>query len=899
MQRLMLVICALVCAGVGFACKKTTGPNSIDDVPVGETVQIADLSAPVDVVRDEWGRAHIYAENEVDMTIAAGYVQASDRFLQMDLMRRFAAGTTAELAGVAQPELVEDDYMIRVIGLRRAAQAIWDDMDQSGDTAQALTNFAKGVNAYVEGVHSGAISPPIEYSLIQYPVDQIPLWTEVDSLSVGRLLAFDQSFYGDFKSSVFDAIQTSIATFQGTPRESMHCDVVFRSQASVDGSVSNPDEPRSNFNSCLFNSVSMTAKVSPVQARAVQRVANRTLRHPLNPAWAEDAGSNNWIISGAHTKSGAPMLANDPHLPLTVPSIWYQVHMNTTRAGGNIDAQGAQLPGIPSLIAGHNGRVAWGVTNVIPDVTDNYVEQYSVGTGTNGVDQVLWDDDGAGPNPPAYVDLQPLDVTLETRTGLTSVDTEVRQVLLIPHRPGSAIIPDSYDPATQTALSWQWTGFQITPEADLFMELLRADNLDDVLAAREIGAGVPPVNMVFITGEGDIGWDTSALYPVRDDDDGDPYTDPVLAPLPGVGTHEWIGYLPHADQARVINPASGWVQTANQDVLGQTLDNDPLNDPVYISPVFAIGFRGSRIAELLDEGASHGGLTMQDVQAIQADVKSPLGTRMVPHILAAIEGDSSHQDAYDLLSGWAERGFVAAAGRAPAKESADASDDAAATALFNTWLSFFTDRVVGDELEAMGDISWPNSSAFIARGLLLILDRPEDSATYDGTDSILFDDMNTAGTTETREDAIIGALDDATAWLNTNAPSDWAWGELHKLTLNNLLGVDSYNVPTDAHPVYPGGFPRHGDNYTVDVANWGVRGSNYEYGSGSSFRMIVEGKAGDFRMWMAFPGGVSGDVSSELYDNQAETYMGNDTPEFWYKEKDVAKNGQTRTIFQP
>lgn len=906
MWRLQLVVLVLVCALT--ACKKPkSGPDSIDDVPVTETLNLPDLTGSVDIVRDEWGRVHIYAENEDDLLVAVGYMQATDRLLQMDLMRRFASGTTAELAGVAQPELADDDYMLRVLGLRRVAQQNFDNLAADSDTRRALEQFSKGVNAKIDEIRSGAILPPLEYSLLQYPVADFPEWTPVDSLAIARFLAFDQSFFGDLKSQVFTQVQAAQTAFQGTDRELMYCDVIFRSQPAVDDTITDPDAVRDDYSACPLANTTTSMAITAKQAMAVTRLTNRTLRHELNSPWAPDAGSNNWVISGTHTASGYPLLANDPHLGLSAPSIWYQMHMNTVRAGGSVDIIGVQLPGVPNVIIGHNGRVAWGITNVIPDVTDNYVEDYSVGTGTGGVDQVLWDADGPGGNPAEYVDLVERTEVIQVRTGANSVDEQTRTVLVVPHR-NATIIPDSYDAGTQTALSWRWTGFEPTPEADQFLELSRAENLQDILDARANYAGVPPTNLVFATSDGDIGWDATSLYPLRDDDDGDPYTDPVMAPLPGTGAHEWTGYLPAEDNPRVVNPGRGWLATANQDLLGQTLDNDPLNDPVYISPVFAIGFRGDRIGQMIEDAIDNGGdITPKDVERFQSDVRSPLGERFVPHILQAIEGKTQYSELSALLSGWQQRGFRAAAGRAPASETGQTGPDAAATALFNVWLSFFTDRFLGDELSAMGYDSIPNSDQFLTRGMLLILNRPEDAATYDAGigDSVLFDDLDTVNTTETREDIILAALDDAVAWLSssdgldTSDPSQWRWGSIHTLTLSNLLGVDSYDIPTDSDPDYPGGFPRHGDNFTVDVANWGVQGQDFNYGSGSSFRVIIEAVPGDFHMWMAFPGGASGDSTSPLYDNQAETYMSNDTPEFWYREKDIAHTATQHLSLEP
>lgn len=877
------------------ACHRNPDPK-IDDVTVTETVQLDGLTAPVDIVRDEWGRAHVYASNEADLWLASGYVQASDRLLQMDLMRRFGSGTVAELVGALQPEQVDADFDMRVLGLRYTAEAIWAETDPGSGPGQALTQFAAGVNAYIDRVRTGDAAAPIEYGLLQYPVEDMPAWTEVDSLTVGRLLALDQSFYADFKSQVFDQVITSQDVFAGTERQRMHCDVLFRAQPAVDGTLTDPDAQRTNFSACPVDAVVATAVPSRKQTGAFSAFARRTLRHPLNMLWSPGAGSNGWVVSGAHTETGRPMLANDPHLPLTTPGIWYPVHLNTTLRGGTIELAGMQLPGLPHLLLGHNGQVAWGVTNVIPDVTDNYVETYSVGTGTNGVDQVFYNGE--------YVDLVERVETLETRVSRNEVSIEERTVYVVPHR-STTIVPNSYDAQTQTALSWRWTGDQPTQEHASFYDMMFATNVPEILALRARPI-VPPSNLFFITHEGDIGWDASALYPLRDDDDGDPHTDPVMGPLPGTGSHEWIGFLDTSDVLQSVNPERGWMVTTNQDVLGQTLDNDPLNDPVYVSPVFAIGFRGARISELLERSINSGKpISARDFGEIQADVSSPLGTRMTPFLVDALEGQSGYEEIVTMLTDWQTRECPARSGFE--EGVASAPEDAAATAFFNVWLSFFTDDVLADELDAIGyPDDAPNSKQFLSRGLLLILERPTDSATYVEAlgDSILFDDLGTPAVTETRQQIIRKAADQTRAWLASvdgfdAEPASWRWGAIHTLRMEHLLGAGSLAVPSTGDPAYPNGFPRHGDNFTVDPAVWGVHGQeSFGYVEGASTRVTIAAQPKGFRMWAGYPGGVSGDPTSEYYDALADTYVRNVQPELWTAEKDVAAKATSRLVME-
>lgn len=907
MRRLLCVfggLCLILVASSACKKKNNKGPDNIDDVPVTETITIDGLSEPVSVVRDELYRPHIYAANETDLFRVFGYIQAQDRFVQMDFQRRLPTGRLAELAGGLSASLVDLDFANRQLGLNQVIQDMIDGLDTSSSLYLNAQAYTAGVNDYLADLKAGDHPPPLELGFVNYPISEIPDWTLNDSFAVGRLLAMDLSWDEDQKVGILSRIQAVETAFNGTIYEGMICDVVLQYNAVTDGSIVDPSAPRSAPGACPFTNVAF-APVTARQRSAVENLTTTLLKNPYNTAWAPDRGSNNWIAGPSVTTTGHPILANDPHLGLSIPSVWHQVHLNTTRAGGDLDVIGVAFPGAPAVLIGHNGRVAWGVTNVGPDVSDNYVETYSVGTGTNGVDQVMWDDDGSGPNAPALVDLVERQETVQVRDG-ASVTEQTQTFLDLPHRPG-AIIPGTYDAGTGTAISWRWIGFDTFNDLQFFDGMSRASNQDDVIANINANNGIPsaPQNVVWVTADGDIGYKANGRYPIRDDDDGDPYTDPPFLPLPGDGLHEWIGYVDEADVPQRVNPSTGFHQTANQDPLGNTLDGDPLNDATpYIGFNWDFGPRGFRINERLAEEAAGDGISVEDMMAIQADHKSPLGARMTPFILSAIEGNSQYTQAYDLLKGWGDRGYNADSGAGPNEIQQNEIANASATALFNAWLVEFQSLVLDDELAAAGIGMGSQERA----GLLLqMLEDPQSLNTYDGTygDCILFDDMDTAGTQETRDDMIIAGLDAALAFLPTTAgygttdPNGWLWGSKHTLTLSNNVS-STLDRPTQSDPNYPNGFPKHGDNYVVDASNFGITNHGYTFGSGPSVRVVTDATPDKFRLMMGFPGGVSGDPTSEHYDDQVfDHYIFNEYREFWYYEKDVAKNGQERIIFQP
>ncbi|HVO29180.1 MAG TPA: penicillin acylase family protein, partial [bacterium] len=618
-------------------------------------------------------------------------------------------------------------------------------------------------------------------------------------------------------------------------------------------------------------------------------------------------GSNNWVVSGAKSATGHPILCNDPHLDLSAPSVWYELHWNTAKYGGDLDVTGVSFPGIPSIVIGANGHVAWGVTNVGPDATDTYVEHYRIGTGSNGADQVLWDDDGpAGSHAPAYVNLVKDSANIVVRQADGSTTTIVDTVWLVPQRdgvivPGSLVVDTSVSLVTGTALSWSWTGFQATNEFKTFFALAHAHNAADVRAA-DANFDTPPQNMVYADSAGNIGYTAGGWYPVRGDDDGDLHTDPPYLPMPGYdGAHEWVGRLDATQWPHEENPTRGWEASSNQDPLGTVFDGDPVNDAVYLGALdWDIGFRGARIARVINSSVPQE-VDIGFMEVLQADHHSNFAARMLPKLLPLVQ--ATHPGEAQSLAAWGDRGYLAASGVGD-NVPPDEVDDAAATSLFNTWMVAARIRAFHDEEAATG-MTLDTFTA--ARTMLFLLEHPDQSATYDSVsgESILWDDMTTPQT-ETASDVFNAALVDALNFLaspqgfNSADPTNWRWGLLHTLTLSRQSGLSPFDIPNGVDAAhYPNGYPRHSDLFNVDVGNFGLDDDAFAYTHGASMRQIVDMTPGHMRFYNQIPGGISADPQSPHYFDRAEEYAKNITRETWYRESDVAGHGKSRVQFTP
>jgi penicillin amidase len=558
--RLALYLSFLLTSFTPLAPAQTAAPQAGPAV-----VRLAGLKKGVKVRRDGRGIAYLEAEDESDLYFAQGYVTASDRLFQMDLFRRTARGELSEIFGKAA---LEEDRRRRNYGFAQVAEA---SAARADPTSRAVMEaYAAGVNAYIDSLDDKSLPP--EFQLLGYRPRH---WTPADSAAVGKNFAeaLSTTWTLDVARAAFANLPADKAA--ALFPEASPLDVLVVGADKTDGKSTTPAKRTS----ALPRRTDMKELLSELSS--VRQTLERTrARLGLN---AEDlAASNNWVVSGKRTASGKPLLANDPHLPASAPSIWYMIHLSAP----GLRVAGVTAAGGPGVIIGHNERVAWGVTNLGPDVQDVYRETF----------------DPQNPlkyrTPAGWRDAEVRREEIKVRKSMLGTETEV-----VPHevtvtRHGPVVLRKGAD-----AYALRWTALSPTAtEFTAFYKLNRARNWKEFgEALREYGGSTQ--NFVYADVEGHIGYYGAGLIPVRSSGDGS---------VPYDGTKdegEWKGFIPHAELPHVLDPPSGIIVTANSRVVGRDY-------PHFLTHVWAPPTRARRIYDLL---AAKQKLTAEDFRAVQGD----------------------------------------------------------------------------------------------------------------------------------------------------------------------------------------------------------------------------------------------------------------------------------------
>jgi penicillin amidase len=902
------------------------------DLPVDGRIDIAGLSAPVDVVRDQYGRPHVYATTLADAMRVEGYLVAVDRTVQLDLLRRTAEGRLAEVLGDLSTDIIDQDILYRHVGLTRIATAQYAALSDP-EIRGALDAYADGITQVFRRIRAGELEVPAP--LVTYPLEAFEDWTAVDSLTVARLQSYLLSYTVNnelYYEQLLTDVQTTFSPQLVDPQ------LARRAGFERDLWRMAPLEP-------AFTS-SKAPTLAPGQGGAAEGGRHRAAPHAqavqgylramerVSQALApEGFGSNSWVVAPSRSATGHALLANDPHLSLVSPPVFWPVSLHVGAAGAGLHAAGVAFPGIPGIILGHNERIAWGATVAGYDVADIYAEKLS----PDGQSVVF-----QGKNVPLQ--------TVKEVIAIRNREPLVYNVKIVPHH--GPIIPTIVsnavvdpDPATG-ALSVRWTGHEPTREIEAVFSLMRAGSVDDARAALG-GIGTGAQNWLVGDVAGDILWTTHASVPLRAPasmawDPAKYVGDLPCLVLPGGGSAEWQGYLADDLVPWDKNPAKGAIISANNDPLGFTADGNPTNDslpdgtPVFLSCDFDPGVRAARIETRLD--AASGPLSPQDMAAIQGDVRSALGARLVPFLLDAFtRGEEEratpgmHPDltavvsdsAYDpariaairaQLEAWgAEADYLAASGIDPdtgkplAAEgnspSAVEARAARATLVFNTWLIRLLRRTFGDEYVRMKRADLRRNMQLTAL-VRLVQNDPQSLATYDAAtgESAIWDDLDTPAI-ETRHERALRAMLDAIAWLDTEATGNAAaWGAHHvvRMAPSNPLW-SGMAIPAYADPLFGKGFPRHGDMFSVDASDY--RASQplenslvFDFAYGPVQRIVVDLDPQGPRAWNAIPGGAVWDPDSPHFDDEAALWRKNTTHAVPFRVEDVVAAKESRFV---
>jgi penicillin amidase len=911
-------------------------------------VRLTGLHASATVLRDVDGIPHIYAADEHDALYLEGYLHAQDRLFQMDVQRRTASGTLAELLGASS---LGSDVVLRTIGLRRAAERSL--AAYSADARAGLQAYADGVNAWVR-----LNRLPSEYDVLE--VTRFEPWSALDSLCVTKALSFQLSFEVDLDLTLlYSEYQRKLTDLdpQGGPQvaNELFFQDLFRS-APFDPASSVPDANSHRLtavNSSTLSGAKLDLSESTIALLKNYRsqISRVPLMQKIRSRAEHEIGSNAWVVAGRFTSDGRAMLANDPHLSLGMPATFYDLHITAYKEG--LDSIGSSVAGIPWMLLGQNKSVAWGLTTTGFDVTDTYQEQ------------VVADPSSASGWSTVYqgrlepVEAVPVQFRINLRDGgapdsIVPVSSGVpRVVSVVPRRNHGPIL--QLDPASGAALSVQWTGFGPTRELEAFRLMVRARNLKefkDALQYFDVGSQ----NVFYGDTDGNVGYFAAGEVPIREDlQQGVANGAPPWFVRNGLGGNEWVrignsrphdgsgyAYLPFKDLPQVVNPQSGFVVNSNNDPSGVTLDNDPLNKRTsdgrgiyYLGYSFDHGARAARITQVLRQRIATSSVDPSAMRALQADVALFDAQVFVPYIVAAFASAGTPQapgplqtlardpqvaEAVQRLSKWdyttptgVSGGYDAADGIHLREFPANAKIKASiAATIYSVWRGQAIKNGVDRKLEELG-LTPPGSNPALKALRHLI---EQDGI---GTSTIDFFGWTSLSEPAQRRDYILlKSLRDAldllagpafeAAYSRSTNQNDYRWGRLHRVTFDSILGTP-FSVPGSTQefpPTFDGlpGIAIDGGAGTVDVGPHDFRAANanafmFSFGPNRRYVGAFGAGTGSIEGESILPGGNVAIITSKFYVNQLGRWLTNETYTLRQRPGDVARSVYSRQVFVP
>ena len=739
------------------------------------TLSVHGLAAPVRVLRDPYGVPRIEAENEHDLMMATGFVHAQDRLWQMDLMRRTGEGRLSDLFG---PSTLPFDRMFRIVGIRRTALQIMARM--AAGSLDRLRWYADGVNAYIASAKGRY---PVEFDLLGYEPEP---WTPLHSIVIGRLTAWELNL-----SWWTDLTYGSIAARVGLDR-------ILEIMPEYPPGVP-PAVPSGEWRS--YASAGLPYLRTARSFAAVFRSGSIA------------GGSNAWAVSPRRSATGAAILANDTHLQLVSPSPWYEILMQMP--GSRV--RGMSMAGVPAVVAGRNDSIAWGLTNVMADDADFYVEQIDSLTGSRYLYNGQWH--------PVTLLVEEIPVRGDTARSLT--------VRLTRHGP---IVTDCETPLLKGkppyVASMRWTGSEVDDQFIALTHIDRARNWEEFTSGvREFA--VPGQNFVYADVRGNIGYWCGVRLPLRSGRNS-------LLPLPGWDpSTEWKGFVPFARLPHRFNPPEGYIASANNRLVDESY-------PYHISDLWEPPSRIQRLNDVL--GKKGEVFSVQDFERLQLDTYSYYAREIIPYILEAFHDSAGAlpdgERVFEYLRNWNYR-F--------AKEDV-------ATSIYQEFLVCLIRNTFADE---MGDElfhDWVILSNIPLRVTARLLEQGA---------SAWFDDLRTPQV-ETRDDIVRTSLREAVANLRAAWGADtknWRWGNLHTVSLRHPFGLKKpldriFNI---------GPFPVSGASTALISFEYDMN-TPFDVSVGPSFRQIFD-MAGDGEIRSVLPSGESGQVFNPHYADQTTLWL--------------------------
>ena len=933
---------ALACGSA--ACGDDGGAAPDAGVQPDEIVALPGLDGKVEVTTDDRGVPHIRGTTIHDVLMVEGYLMARDRFTQMEFIRRSVTGRLAEVAGALSPGLVADDRDQRFLGFKRNGEAIYNSLAADDPTRKAAEAFVAGINLYIDQVLMAdgyTTSRGNEALALIKSSPNFGHWSPADIFALARYQAWNLSYDAGSDVGRSQALNGVTTAF---PANAPDARVAARAGIYQDFWTDKP--ARASFTTEGFPTSGSARR--PPRATAPTYVADpRALagaeqffeRMDRNLLLRRDPhiGSNSWVVSGSKTASGNPILSNDPHLSLIAPPVWWYVHLDTATMGGEnmIDVEGVAFAGLPGVVLGYNRKLAWSATTTGYDVTDVYDER------------VTYRNDGTPQAPlwtPVSVRFRGNEVALQVVTEVIKNQNEPDEnfkVYVVPHHgpiiPDSFVYPASAAEPTGRAMSVKYTGDTVSNELAFFTSLMTASDFAAAETAQD-SFRVGSQNFSFVSATEGIRWSTESRIPQRDaracsfaySAAGVPTGVSPLFVLDGQsGNFEWMNDLDDTHVPHEVNPARGYIATANQDNVGVTADGNPCNDPYYLGGDFDTGYRQARIRQRLDALIARGGITPDDMVTLQGETTSSTGEGMRAAIIAALDhalgnpaddpalaavmqeiggtGRQTLMDARSRLMAWSLKTPHGVGATEPTEIA-----DSVATSVWNAMLTRLAPLALGDETARIGRSP---GTLLAARALEWALTAPQSMATYraayagDATwnDSVLWDDVNTAAVLESRDERVVRAVIAGYNFLTGRLGTDrdqWRWGRLHTVRFSQVVpaldNVEQVSVPPEGDAMFPDGFPRHGDLGAVDPGNFSIYGAtSFGFGSGASQRLVVEMTPTGPVPRNAIPGGQSEDPDSAHHADEAARWRVNQQPPLYFEKDDYEAHAERRWRFDP
>jgi penicillin amidase len=821
----LIIILALIVllAGGGFGYF-----NYINNSPlprVDGELKAHGLRAKVEVIRDTNGIPHIYGQNLHDVFFAQGFVQAQDRWWQMDFFRHTCGGRIEELTG-KKASLVSTDIYLRTMGWYNVAEKEY----ASYTPAQRaiLDAFAEGVNACIANRSTQDLS--VNYSIlgltgVKFTVDP---WKPVDTLAFAKLMSWDLGYSGDeeMQRSKLYALMGAEMTddWENPPFGYGNKPTILQAEdvKSMDSASGVP-------------ATTDTAKPAPVSQQTVPGYDNARPDLSWLLGDPKGVGSNNWVAAGSMTQSGKPLLANDPHLGIQMPSIWYEIglHAADDGSGQPFDAAGFAFAPAPGVIIGHNNDIAWGVTNVYPDVHDHY----QIKVNPDNPLQYEWNG--------GWRDMKVRDETIKFGDGAAPITIKVRETHFGPIINDNKFNADTgqfFGFNNKDPLALHWTALEPGTLMLAIQGLNSAKNWDDFRNALKYW-DTPSQNVIYADRQGNIGYQMPGNIPVRVKNDNG------LVPEPGwTDEFEWKGYIPFDLLPRIYNPARGYVVTANQAVVPPAyydyLNKELSPDFNYnISYEWNYGYRAQRIDQMMKELAPH---SIQTFEKIQGDNKLLSVGEILPYLTNIKFSDPELTSAVDWLASW----------------NYEFDQDSPQSVLYSEFWTRLVHNTFQNKLGAIIAATGDNRDMWAMK---LLLGKPNDK---------WWDDPATKDKIETRDDILsLSFKEGYAAAVAAQGPdrSKWVWGKLHTATfVSNPLGASGIG-PIESL-VNRGPFPASGTTDVPNATRWMADKGNFNVSTCPSMRMIIDMSDLSQSVSMNLTG-QSGNPASQWYGNLINSWL--------------------------